>query len=666
MNDIGVRIRQLIAQGVAAQNAQRFGEAERAYRTALQLDGTNPEALTLLGTLAGIAGRFQMAVDLFLRALERDSGNADIYHNLGETYRQLGDTGKALPAFNRAIELRPGHLEAYRSAADTAIAEMEKAAASSRTENAKELRRIAARYLFQLGLKQRAQHMAVVEKTMREALALDPDNADVLSALGWILQEKNRPTEAAAILRRALELRPNDAQAYNNLGNAYALLQRWPEMEAAFRQAVALDPTSTLPRANLDSTSLMRWLYDDSVTPQDIYDRHRAWAQDVTVGLSAAEKALPFANSADPDRRLRVAYLSGDFRYHSIAYFLHPLLSHHDPAGFEVFCYSDVEHPDPMTERLRRYSANWRDSSKWSDMELRAQLRADAIDIAIDLAGHTSKNRLRALAVRAAPVVATWLGYPGTTGLTTIDWRITDALADPPGAERFYTEKLMRLDDGFLCYEALGDDVPAVAPAPALTAGYVTFGCFNAPQKISPSTVRTWAAILAALPRSRLLMKGPALADPGLQNHFRKLFEAGGIDWDRVELREFAPTAAAHLRTYGEIDIALDPFPYNGTTTTCEAMWMGVPVVSLIGDRHAGRVGFDLLTRIGLPELAAPTTDAYVATAVSLAQDRDQLDRHRRTLRERMRASPLCNASRFTASFEQALRKRWADWCASL
>ena len=659
------RLDQLIAQGIAAQNAQRFGEAERAYRAALQLDPSDPRALTLLGTLAGIAGRFVIALDFFSRALQRDPTNADLHHNIGETYRQLGDVGQALPAFNRAIELRPAHFEAYRSAADAAIAAAAQAGTASGGTHARELRRIAARYLVKLGQKRYEERLGGIEPIFREAVALDPDSASALVALGSLLQETGYPTEAVAVLRRALALDERNVQAWNNLGNAFFSLQQWSETEDALRRAVALDPHSAMARQNLVSTGLMGLLYDDRATPEEIYERHRAWGSATSAELDAnAMRAPPFANARDPERRLRIAYLSGDFRGHSVGYFIAPLLRHHDPAQVEVYCYAEIDRPDAVTASLRQNRATWRDTMKLSDDALRAQLRADAIDIAIDLAGHTARNRLRALALRAAPVAVTWLGYPATTGLPAIDWRITDAIADPPGAERLYTEKLLRLPDGFLCYEARDADVPTIAPPPAAATGRVTFGSFNNPQKLSPATIGVWASILTQVPDSRLLLKAPTYVDPGIQRYFLALFDAQGIGAERVVFRGFAPTAMAHLATYGEIDIALDPFPYNGTTTSCEAMWMGVPVVTLIGDRHTGRVGLDLLTRLDLSDLAAPDPAAYVATAAALARDLPRLRALRRTLRDRMRASSLCDGPGFARAFEQALRLMWQRWCA--
>ncbi len=650
----------LVAQGIAAQQAQRYGEAERAYRTILQADPQNPQASALMGTLAGIAGRLDIALNFFNQALKRDPNNADLYHNIGETHRHLGDTAKALPAFNRAIELRPDHLEAYRSAADTAI---DAAAKTPETSHAEELKRVAAQFLFKLGRRMHRLKKGNIEETFAEAVELSPEDGEILYAMGTVLQELSRPSEAVEMLKRAIAHGSADADTYNNLGNSYSALQRYAEMEEAFRAAMAADPNYLMAAANLASTTLMRTLYDEQFTASESFERHRTWGAETETSHGSAA-AVSFPNSREPERPLRVAYLSGDFRTHSVGYFLQPVLAHHDRHNFEIVCYSEVDAPDATTTAMRGYCRLWRDSFEMTDAALRAQMRADRIDIAIDLAGQTAKNRLRALAVKAAPVTATWLGYPATTGLSTIDWRITDALADPVGAEVLYTEKLLRLEDGFLCY-APPLAAPSVLPLPSAGTGRVTFGSFNNMQKVSPSTLDAWAAILRALPEARLILKAPTLVDREIQQRFQQGFATRGVDRAQVELRTFIAESASHLAAYGEIDIALDPFPYNGTTTSCEAMWMGVPVVTLIGDRHTGRVGFDLVSRIGHPELAAENPAAYVARAIELARDPAGLQSLRANLRDDMRASSLCDATRFTRGFEHGLRTMWRQWCSS-
>jgi predicted O-linked N-acetylglucosamine transferase (SPINDLY family) len=404
-------------------------------------------------------------------------------------------------------------------------------------------------------------------------------------------------------------------------------------------------------------------LYDSAVTPAQIYQRHREWGEAIAGDARAANPIVPpFSNSADPERRLRVAYLSPDFRYHAVSFFFEPLLAHHDRDAVEFYCYAEVEHPDAVTAALQQIGGIWRNTHGLDDAALRAQLRADAIDIAIDLAGHTGHSRLSAFALKPAPVTATWLGYAATTGLPTIDWRITDARADPPGQEQFHAEQLLRLPETFLCYRFYGAVVPDVTPPPAATRGAITFGSFNNPLKMSPPTIAAGAQILAAVPGARLVLKSLLFVEPSRRQHFLERFAAHGIAPARLELREPLPDMTDHLRSYAEIDIALDPFPYNGTTTTCEAMWMGVPMVNLIGDRHAGRVGFDLLSQVGMAELAMPDVDAYIAKAVALAGDVPLLARLRQELRERMRESPLCDAAAFARAFEAGLRRMWRQW----
>ena len=661
MSETQSRIEHLINQGIAAQQAERYLDAERAYRSALQLDPTHPRALALLGMLAGFAGQFQMAVGLFQRALQRDPNNADLYHDLGATYRQLGDTPNALAAFNRAIGLRPAHLDAYRGAADATLDAAEQKAAENRPGEAAELRRGAAKYLMKLGAHQYRLRQKASEATFREAVALDPESADGFYSLGSLLHELSRPTDAVAMLRRAIELNPGDAEAHCNLGSAYYPLAQWSEMEAAFAAALARNPNMRLASQGLVSTRLGRLLYDHRSTPAEIFAAHRAWGETVAAD-AAATPAAPFLNPREPDRRLRIGYVSGDLYTHPVAQFLLPLLARHDPQAVEVFCYAELERTDAITEQIRRFAAGWRETNALDDAALAAQFRADRIDILIDIAGHTARNRLQALAVKSAPVTATWLGYPTTTGLRSIDWRITDAIADPPGAEDFHTERLWRLPDGFLCY-APQVPTPPVAPPPSAQSGAVTFGSFNTPMKLSAATVESWAAILRAVPASRLLLKAGLFNDAGLCETTRARFVEQGIAPERILLRGFIADPAGHLASYAAIDIGLDPFPYNGTTTTCEALWMGVPVVTLIGDRHAGRVGLDLLSRIGLSELAAPDVEAYIALAVALGEDAARRAQLRAGLRQRMLASPLCDPTRFARSFEAALRQMWQEWC---
>jgi predicted O-linked N-acetylglucosamine transferase (SPINDLY family) len=360
---------------------------------------------------------------------------------------------------------------------------------------------------------------------------------------------------------------------------------------------------------------------------------------------------------------LKVGYVSPDFRTHSVSHFVEPLLRGHDRHEVEVFCYAEVARPDAVTASLKGFADHWQETVGLSDNALAERIRADGIDILVDLAGHTANNRLPLFALRPAPVQVTWLGYPNTTGLETIQYRLVDAVTDPSGeADAWASEALVRLKDGFLSYSA-GRNTPATTAPPCLEAGVVTFGSFNNPAKMSPSTLDAWATLLSRLPHAKLLLKGKPFADSAARAMVLANLTKRGVAAERVELAPWSPGIDAHLATYNRVDIALDPFPYNGTTTTCEALWMGVPVVTLCGDRHAGRVGASLLTQVGLTELIASSVEEYVEIAGGLAADPGRLNEMRRTLRPRMAASPLCDGRSFARRVEAAYRAMWQDWC---
>jgi protein O-GlcNAc transferase len=346
-----------------------------------------------------------------------------------------------------------------------------------------------------------------------------------------------------------------------------------------------------------------------------------------------------------------------------VAYFVEPLLENHDRQVAEVFCYAEVMQPDAVTMHLKGLADHWLVTVGLSDDEMAERIGTDGIDILVDLAGHTANNRLRVFARKPAPVQVTWLGYPNTTGLEAIDYRLVDAVTDPVGeADAFASETLVRLEGGFLCYGGL-KGAPEPAASPCRKTGTVTFGSFNNPAKVSAATFDAWATLLARLPQARLLLKGKPFADAATRALFLARLGERGVAAERVELMAWLPDAAAHLGLYNQVDIALDPFPYNGTTTTCEALWMDAPVVTLRGDRHAGRVGASLLSQIGLTDLIANSVEEYVEIARALAGDPGRLDDLRRSLRPRLAASPLCDGRAFARKIEAAFRNMWQQWC---
>ena len=456
--------------------------------------------------------------------------------------------------------------------------------------------------------------------------------------------------------RRALQLDQDCVEAHNNLAQALRGQGLLTDSIAQQRITVALSPEN----AGFHSNLLLDLNYLPDFDAFECAREHRLWGE---RHGARREDVAAHSNTPDPDKRLRIGYLSPDFRAQSVMFFIEPLLTDHNRDRVEIFCYANLLQPDPITHRLRGSADQWRDVWNLNDNKLAELVRNDGIDILVDLAGHTSGNRLKVFGKRPAPVQVTWLGYPNTTGLREMDYRLTDEWADPRGvSDELHTEKLIRLPNGFLCYKPL-DDSPDVGALPATRSGHVTFGCFNNSLKINNSVLDVWSGILADLPEARILLKSWQLREPGLQKMYSEEFARRGVDPDRVEMIGGVDSTIDHLALYGRVDIALDTFPYNGTTTTCEAMWMGAPVIVLAGDRHAGRVGVSLLQGLGLGELIAASPDEYRRLANDLARDRNRCTAYRNTLRTRMRNAPLTDAVGFARDIEAAFRTMWHSWC---
>lgn len=478
-----------------------------------------------------------------------------------------------------------------------------------------------------------------------EAARRFPDFAPAWAVLGEAALERARPASAEAAFARGLAISP-DAALWTK--RALALQGQGLAQAArdAFDQARVLAPGDMA----IASAALFADHYDPIGSPAEALARARAWPN------PAPGAARPAPHDPDPERRLRVAYASPDFANHSCSYFLAPLLAAHDRAQVQIFAYSDVAIPDGITAAFRGLDLVWRDMAGKSDGDFLAQAREDGIDILVDCAGHTTGNRMGAFARRGAPVQVTWLGYPGTTGLDVFDARLVDSETDPDGASA--SEPLIRVPGGFLAYLP-PPYAPAPGPPPFSRKGYATFGSFNNLPKLNPGTLELWARAVARVPEARLLIKARGLDEAPTAERVRGHLARAGLPPERVELRGFVDGVAAHIALYGTVDIALDPTPYNGTTTTCEALWMGVPVLTLAGDRHAGRVGASLLTQAGLADLVARAPDEFVARAASLASDRARLSDLRAGLRARLSASPLCDGRRLAREFETVYRALW-------
>ncbi len=489
------------------------------------------------------------------------------------------------------------------------------------------------------------REFAAAAKAADEAIAAFPESADAHAVAGEVALAAGLPVRAAAAFGRALDLAPPTAARRNNLAMA---LQGQGRIEAAlgeFARARALAPMDTM----LASNALMCAQYDPPGTPADGLARARGWP-----GPRGAARPKP--RDPEPGRRLRVGYASPDFCNHSCSYFLVPLIAGHDPAAVEVFAYSDVAVPDGLTAAFRGLIPNWREMTGREDAAFAAQVRADRIDILVDCAGHTQGNRLAAFARRPAPVQATWLGYPDTTGLDAFDARVVDAVSDLPDAAA--AEPLARIAGGFLAYMP-PPFAPPVGTLPMASAGRPTFGSFNNLPKVSGRTLDLWAGAMRAVPAARMIVKARGLDEPDLQAALRTGFAERGVAGERIEPVGFVDAVQSHIARYGAIDVALDTTPYGGTTTTCEALWMGVPVVTLAGDRHAARVGASLLTQIGAGDWIADDAEAFAAIAAGLVSDAPRLAGIRSGLRGRMAASALCDGVRLARGFEALYRRLW-------
>lgn len=678
--------------------------------------------LANLATALKQSGRREEALECFRRAIEKERAPPEVWFNFGNLLVEVKQAAEAEAAYRKALELDPNLYRAATNLAnllsalkrtDEAIG-MHRRAIAAAPDNLPSLRAVA-RLLYE------RDELEEAERFYRDAHARAPNHIDTLNALGVVLKDRGRAEEAIECWRKALQVEPRHAVAYNNLGVMLRLM-RCPRQAAEYlRKAVQLDPRDAMSAANLahalidlgqlgEAEAMARGIierepqnaegylmrgfarvYQGRVEEaiEDFLESHRCAPRSVLVisnrlfaslysdrrdaaailalHRELARKIAPAApvrtawkNARDPGRRLRVGYLSPDMRAHPVSVFFEPVLAHHDARQFDVYCYSTTRAPDAVTGRLRAMAAVWRDCQGMSDARLAGQIEADAIDVLVDLAGHTAQNRAPVLRSKPAPIQALYIGYPGTSGLPEVDYLIADARVCPPELEHYYTERVLRLEGSFWCFRP-----PDCAPEPAGLAanqnGYVTFGSYNALQKMAAGTAALWARVLQTVPRSRLVLKSLAFADAATRRAIQRRFIDAGIAETRVDV--VPPSdSSAFLAEYHRLDIALDPFPYNGGTTSCEALWMGVPVVTLAGERFCSRMGMSLLENIGLPELVAHSADDYVRIAAGLAADLTRLRALRETLRSRLSTSPVCDGARTARELERAYRNMWREW----
>jgi len=683
----------LLQQALALQNKGEFSQAGKIYREVLAADPKNQDALHLTGLLAMNDQKFDTAKEFISRAIASAPDVAVFHASLGMAHAGLGDYAGAVEAFSRALQLDPENIEAtfhlgnlYKNHGKFAEAE-----ACYRKVLRQAPNHVAA--LNNLGNIYKdtgkfEQAIACYEKAIacdpsvadlyvnmgnaykdmmmpqeainfyQKAIEVRPDFPDPYNNIGYILQHTGKLSDSINYYKKALAIKPDLPEVYHNLGNVCKDMGEFPEAIAAYRKAIDLRPDFVNAHTNI----LFAMNYDEKAQQAAMLREAKKWWTQQAAHL--ANQYNP-TNNRDPFRKIRVGYVSPDFCLHSVSFFFLSLLEKHDRTRFAIYCYSDVKRPDGMTGRLQRLVDHWRPVAGMTDQAVADLIHADAVDILFDLTGHTAHNRLLAFARRPAPVQVSWLGYPNTTGVATIQYRITDAVADPPGtSDPFYTEKLIRLPHCFLCYSP-PETAPDIGQLPAAKQQQITFGSFNNITKTSESVIKLWCDILNQVENSRIILKSIVFEDPAAKKRYLDMFQSYGIDPARIVLKKRTASTEEHLALYNEVDIGLDPFPYNGTTTTCEALWMGVPVIALRGGLHCSRVSASILTNTGLERYIAETLQEYVNKAVALAGDTGHLTRFRTDARTILADSALFNKKLFAEEMENALQSMWNDWCAS-
>ncbi len=713
-------VREVLAEAFRLHQAGSLAEAERRYHEVLAVQSDNADGLHLLGLIAYQQGRFELAIDRISKAVAARPDFPDAYSNLGNVLKDHGRLDDAVACYKRAVDLRPDFAEAHAFLGNALRDQnrLEDSVASCR--RALELKPDYLEALANLGnalllqgrldeaaasyeraLVQQPDYPQVLANlgnayrglgklaeaivAYRRSLELKPDDADTCSNLGNALLDRGQFHEAEACYRKAIEFKPDFPEALSNLGNALRDQGRLDEAAGCFRRALELRPDFSEIHSNLGNVLKDQGHLDDAIVcyqeavalrPENqqahsnlilalhYADRHfqdelaRAVRRYGDV-MARAHHRQGFTCAMLAGRRLRIGYVSADLRAHPVGFFLLEVLRAHDRSNVEVFCYSNSAVTDGLTAGLRAAADHWRIIAGKPDAEVDLLVRQDAIDILVDLSGHTAGNRLAVFAGRAAPVQVTWLGYFGSTGLEAMDYILTDRYVVPAGEEEPFVENVWRLPDSYLCFTPPEIDVPIVARP----SGDLVVGCFNNWTKVSDRTVGLWARILAEIPGSRLMLKTKGLENPEINRAAKERFANHGIGTDRLIL-EGPSSRAELLAAYNRVDIALDPFPYGGGTTTAEALWMGVPVVTLRGDRWVGRVSESILATVGLPELVAEDADSHVGIVRRLAGDPSWRDGLRRSLRSTMEQSPFCDGPRFAMSLETAFRAMWTKWCA--
>lgn len=689
-----VTLAQAMEMALGHHHAGRSAAAESIYRQVLAVEPNHPDAWHLLGVIASQNQQFETAIERINRAIQVNPESPNYRFNLGYALLALDRRDEAAAAFQAEIERFPDAASAHNNLGIILAGKGRRAEAIGHYRKAVELMPNYAEALSNLGVELgRHRQFAEASSFAHQAVGLAPARADLSYNLATVLRDGGESNQAVEVYQRAIALDSSHLRALNDLGGLLLKMNRWDEAEQCLLRALALSPHFAWAQNNLaglwkdsgrvdeairsyrhtlegkltpdsrqviQANLLIASQYQEGLSQRELLVTHRA------IGASFTSESSPksgFPNNRAPSRRLRVGFVSPNFCFHPVGHFLVRLLENISTEAFEVICYSDTLMPDAMTRRLEAASARWREVAAMTADELSRIVREDEVDILFDLAGWTPGNRLEVFACRAAPLQITWMDYVGTTGVPAIDYLLADSHEVPPGAEAGYAEKILRMPHGYICFDPPAE-APEVSSLPAATNGFITFGSFNILAKTGPQTIALWAKILQRVPNAKLMLKNRGFESAKIKAHYLASFASHGISEDRIIIEGWASQSEV-LAAYGKIDVALDPLAYNGGLTTCEAIWMGVPVITCPGERFASRHSLTHLSAAGLTETIALTPEGYVDIAAKLAGDLPHLAKLRAGMREAVAGSPLCDGVKFARGFEALMRRVWVDWCKS-
>jgi len=682
----------LLEEGFKHHQEGRLQQAEELYRQALRADPDNPDGLNLLAIIADTTARGEEAIKLMEAAVAAAPENSELSNNLGQLYKKSGRINEAIGVYRAAINVDPNNADAHNNLGNAltmteevgvgeAIGHYRKALEID-PNNARTQYNLASVLLEQgdlLGAIETFQTVVTIEPNYIEAhnnlgnayleqgkldeavdsyhkaLAIKPDYAEAHSNLGNAYLEQGKLDKAVDSYHKALAIKPDYAEAHNNLGNAYKEQAKLDEALTNYHKALAIKPDYAEAHSNL----IFCMANSPDYGPEEILKEARLWNK--THAQPLAPETVRYANIPDPERRLKIGYFSADLRSHPVGFFMESVFQHHDKNGFVIHVYSTTRKADDVTDRIRKNVDVWHDATALIPKALAEAIKEESIDILIELSGHAAGNRLLTLARRPAPVQILGVGHFCTSGLDCVDGLLSDRFETPEGTDKYFSEPLIRLPDGNICYRP-PDYATDVGPSPCLKNGYITFGCFNNLSKISEPTIALWAKILKQVPESRLLMKAIALTSERARTRLISLFTDHGVAEDRLLLEPGLPHPA-FMAEYGRVDIGLDPFPYSGGLTTIEALWMGVPVITLSGKTFAARHSTSHLNNSGLEELICETPGAYVNKVMEISADYEALNALRLSIRPKIAASPILDGARYTRNLEGTFRQLWCKWC---